>query len=104
MTQKPQDMPQEIWAYQGKYQIGVSTRPVDPITGKANFPRSRYILAAPKKDVERALEWINAEIAECKKGEAHQLEHAPNFASIFTNRLRELETIRRVLMANAGRG
>ena len=93
MTQKPQDMPQEIWAM--KTGVGYG----DWVQPKMGVERSRYILASPKEDVERALE----EMPELRNNYTQEdaLEWLGKVEAWF--RLNS-ETIRRVLMANAGRG
>lgn len=44
MTDK-KPMPDHVWVYHGKYQLGISTREVDPLTLAAKFPRTRYTRA-----------------------------------------------------------
>lgn len=90
MTQKPPE--KEIWAIsreerQTYVRISCSTLNHDGEQGCY-----RYILAAPKEDVERALNTLQ------------QIEERINSLDGMYSWGGEIETIRRVLMANAGRG
>ncbi len=101
MTQKPPEMPQEIYAVwdgeEGHDHPEMMTGTW--VNGMLVAGAVKYVLALPKEDVERALEdW----------------EFFEKFVSVPENifpfvrsdflKSKSFETIRRVLMANAGRG
>lgn len=87
MTQKPPEIPQEIYARPDTHEGVWDTKP----SGYAH--ETRYILPAPKEDVNRALEAFP--------------DLGDHFRTWKTKTpvlsQEQYETIRRVLLANAGR-
>ena len=91
MTQKPPEMPPVIWAYMDPENDGGGFN-VDESDGIPDSPwiNGRYILAAPKEDVEEALKALDR-VYICQDPIK---DYRPT---------KDYETIRRVLLANAGR-
>jgi hypothetical protein len=92
MTQKPPEMPQELFVKNDQVYVSCDYDDHFYIADKTSFvpeDESRYILAAPKEDVERALD-----------GMPEGRNHGDLIRWIDNHG----ETIRRVLLANVGRG
>lgn len=95
MTQKPPE--KEIWAISREERQTYARISCSTLNhGREGYPR--YILAAPKEDVERALD----DMDELFKDKNPAFNVAHHLQARFLSK--HIETIRRVLMANAGRG